>query len=137
MRDVDRCRAVREGEDVKAGDRVICTNWGSRPGVIVKLARTSALVRIDRSCSDTRESLESLRAETAADVAKRAHEVALAAWNATRPTTTIAQVEVSRSCSHPSPSASVFMARTPDDMRAAARELLLLADWFSSRPTDQ
>jgi hypothetical protein len=135
--DVDRRRAVHEGEDVKTGDRVICTNWGSRPGVIVKLAKMTALVRLDRSCTDTRESIDSLRAETAADVAKRAHEVALAAWNATRPTTTIAQVEVSRSCSHPSQSASVFMARTPDDMRAAASELLLLADWFATRPADQ
>jgi hypothetical protein len=121
---------------LKTGDRVICTNWGSRPGVIVKMAKMTALVRLDRSCSDTRESIDSLRAETAADVAKRAREVAMDAWQDARPRPKLAHVDNASYSSEPA-GASVYLVRTPDDMREAARELLLLADWFANRPVDQ
>lgn len=123
----------------KPGDRVVRTCWpAGQPGAVVKVSKTTALVRFDGESEAKRIGLDALRPETAADVAKRNHERAMAAWRDARPRTTVADVQHDPAWGSPRGKigAVVHRAETPEQMRQAARELLELATWFESRPKE-
>ena len=120
----------------KPGDRVIDTQWRSRPAAVATCARVYARLRYDESPGEVKSArIEDLRAETPADVSKREHAKALAEWRDSRPATAVAKVDYgsSYSTSQDARGASAT-ARTPGEMRQAAREMLEIADWFDRKP---
>lgn len=121
---------------LKPGDRIIYSSFGARKhGKVVKVSKITAQVRFDGKPKDEKLYLESLRHETAGDVANRYHEAAMRAWRDARPATQIAHVETSRSYSSQDEiGAVVHAARPPAEMRLAASELQALAIWFAERP---
>ncbi|HEU4727720.1 MAG TPA: hypothetical protein VFT22_07520 [Kofleriaceae bacterium] len=116
------------------GDRVIA-RWDG-PGAIVKAAKATALVRLDRG-QERSVCLDVLRPETAGDVAKREHEAAMQAWRKRKPETTFAYVDLRPVGRALEEVGAMARAETPNCMRAAAAELLLLADWFEERPVEK
>jgi hypothetical protein len=119
------------------GDRIVNTGWGrGTGGTIVKIGRgQSVIVRFDGRDEDERVRLDCMRAETAADVAKRAHEQAMREWTSKRPRTNHTGVQsTSYMSSDPSAVHILGALRSPSEMRAASDELRLMADWFEQRP---
>jgi hypothetical protein len=72
--------------------------------------------------------------ETADDIAKRDHSAAMQSWRNQRPQTKHARITYAQYYANPEETGAEVSAKTPDEMRAAAVELLLLADWYASKP---
>jgi hypothetical protein len=117
------------------GDRVVYTDFGTRPGAITKVMKKSHDVLFDTGdtlrvhASDTR-----LRHETRADVRHREWTAADRAWRSARP-----QLKhVTGYCQGYSTEvtgATIYGAlRTPDELRVAAEELLIFARWLAAKP---
>jgi len=122
---------------MKRGDRIVHSNFGARKhGVIVKVAKDSAQVRFDGANKDEKLYLDSLRTETAEDVARRDHEAAMVKWRDQEPKTKLARVMMSAGYANQVEIGATMsnLAKTPAEMREAARELVLLAGWFEKRP---
>lgn len=133
----------RQGAPVSArkyapGDRVVRTKWpAGKPGVIVKIAMVSALVRWDNSAIEERCILTELRPETAEDICWREYVHRLELWRSVLPVTKLISVAVSGrwgSDSSDEIGAQMRVVRTPAEMRAAAEELMEFAAWFEAKP---
>lgn len=118
------------------GDRIIYSDFGEKPGRVVKCARVTAVVRLDGRAKDERVPVHRLRPETVEDVAKREHEAAMRAWNDIKPSTLIARVDYFFGYGPVSDrqTGASASAKNPAEMRLAARELELLASWFEKKP---
>lgn len=121
---------------LRAGDRIVGTNYFNRgmPGVVVKPCPKTVVVRYDHKSEDTREDRDSIRSETAEDIAEREREQLLADWHAARPRTSLAIVQTAGYSSIVTGVSAYGLLRTPEEMRAAAAELHALAAWFEKRP---
>ena len=123
----------------KPGDRVAWNDFGLRFGTVVKVARVTAEVQRDGASKPERVSVDLLRLETAADVAKRERDADLRAWEASRPQLSHAKVAKPSIWGSSLPiGAQIYgVLRTPAEMRQAADELRLLADWFEQKPKEE
>jgi hypothetical protein len=122
----------------KPGDRVIDMSWGKRHGTVVTCAKVTALVDYDWSGGQrSKVHVQNLRAETAADVARREYELAVRSWRAARPDLEVSRVDCGSSYASIMNEVGAYASpKTPDQMRQVSREMLVLAEWFESRPKE-
>lgn len=99
------------------GDRIVHTGWGGGCGAVVRVAKSSALVRLDGRDKDERILLHFLRPETQADIAKRAREQALREWRDRQPN--VKHVHLQTPCySNADPTGiAVYRIEMPEDNR--------------------
>ena len=123
----------------RAGNRVVGHGpmFRGKAGTITRAGRgVSVQLRWDGANRDERVYLDNLRPETSDHVADREHAKRMNEWRKARPITNTAFIEYDyRSGTPKEMGAQVRRVATPAEMREGARELLLIADWFETRPT--
>jgi hypothetical protein len=122
----------------RRGERVVFASFGDvKHGTVSKCSKARAHVRFDGANADSLVYADALRSETAADIARRDHEIAMRKWRDGQPMIALARVTRTSSWSSPIENgAEVNRCGSPAEMRAAAAELQALAIWYEAKPSD-